>query len=217
MANKTHPPLVPANVVERQAEASLAVYADSENPLAVLENLGDLPVEPEDFLVEISPADEAYALRMAGYSTKQISHKLSKQLRRVVSTQEVDTLISSIGRENVARTGEQLPFSAQLELDRIEEAVKAIWSSVQDGNLYAIDRLVKLSERKTRMLGLDSPDVSVQLRLGSPDAMDLSSLTTEELRTYQTLLQKASSASKQKVISSARPNLLTEGNDVVEE
>jgi hypothetical protein len=118
-----------------------------------------------------------------------------------LSVKQVDLAISKVGKENVARTSEQLPFAAQLELDRIEEAIKALWTSVQDGNLQAIDRLAKLSERKCKMLGLDSPDVAVSLRLVVQDGVDLSALTTDELKQYLELQKKAASAARSKVVT----------------
>jgi len=40
---------------------------------------------------------------------------------------------------------------------RIDRAQAAIWDQVIKGNHGAIDRFVKLSERRSRILGLDAP------------------------------------------------------------
>jgi hypothetical protein len=152
-------------------------------------------------IVPIKDEDEIYALRMAGYTSKQIVAHFAKTRQIELSVKQVDLAISKVGKENVARTSEQLPFAAQLELDRIEEAIKALWTSVQDGNLQAIDRLAKLSERKCKMLGLDSPDVAVSLRLVVQDGVDLSALTTDELKQYLELQKKAASAARSKVVT----------------
>jgi len=45
----------------------------------------------------------------------------------------------------------------QIELLRIDRAQVAIWTQVIGGNFGAIDRFVKLSERRSRILGLDAP------------------------------------------------------------
>ena len=44
----------------------------------------------------------------------------------------------------------------RLELERIDVALFAIWGQVQRGHLGAIDRFVRLSERRARLCGLDA-------------------------------------------------------------
>ena len=43
-----------------------------------------------------------------------------------------------------------------LELERLDSALLAIWRQVQAGDLHAIDRLVRLAERRAKLLGLDA-------------------------------------------------------------
>jgi hypothetical protein len=140
---------------------------------------------------------------MAGHTPKQIAHHLTKTTKRTWTTKEVDAAYTSVGRENVARTADQLAYAAQMELDRIEAALKALWDDVLNGNLAATDRYLKLSERKSKLLGLDSPDVAVQLRMGSSD-VDFSSLTTEELKVYLSLQQKVSQRPKELPVATPR-------------
>lgn len=45
----------------------------------------------------------------------------------------------------------------ELDLERINHAINAIWTAVKAGNLQAIDRLVKLQEQRARLLLLDKP------------------------------------------------------------
>jgi hypothetical protein len=50
-----------------------------------------------------------------------------------------------------------------LELNRLDEALKAIWPDVKKGSLFAIDRFLKISERRSRLLGLDAKtEISLQ-------------------------------------------------------
>lgn len=42
------------------------------------------------------------------------------------------------------------------DLRRLDRALNAIWEAVQSGNLSAIDRLVKILERRARLLGLET-------------------------------------------------------------
>ena len=46
----------------------------------------------------------------------------------------------------------------KVDLRRIDTAINAIWTDVQKGQLGAIDRLLKLMERRAKMLGYDQPD-----------------------------------------------------------
>ena len=43
------------------------------------------------------------------------------------------------------------------DLHRIASAMQAIWAEVAGGNLFAIDRLVKLTELRARLLGYEPP------------------------------------------------------------
>lgn len=44
-----------------------------------------------------------------------------------------------------------------LELARLDDMLKAIASNVQAGNLTAIDRALKIQDRRAKLLGLDMP------------------------------------------------------------
>jgi hypothetical protein len=45
----------------------------------------------------------------------------------------------------------------ELELARLDSALLAIWRRVQSGDDKAIDRLVRIMERRAKLLGLDEP------------------------------------------------------------
>lgn len=201
MTNRTHPAVPSVEVVAEMATASVAVERGSHDPLAPVVALMPMPTGPSDLAVPIERDEEVYAFHMAGHTPTQIAHHFTKLTGVRWTGQDVDACIRRVGQVNVSRTQDQLVFAAQLELDRIEATLRAIWPQVLDGNLQAIDRATRLSAEKRKMLGLDAPDVQVQLRLGSSEGMDYSTLTTEELKTLQTLQRKASSAAKQKVVS----------------
>jgi hypothetical protein len=44
-----------------------------------------------------------------------------------------------------------------LEIGRIDTALAAIWPQVQGGDLPSVDRFIRLSERRSKLLGLDAP------------------------------------------------------------
>jgi hypothetical protein len=200
VTNKTHPVTVPPTIVAEFAQASLAVSSTSADPLAPVVALAPLDLSPGSLPAQIDTDDEVYALHMAGYTPSQVAHHFTKLTGKRWSIEDVDRSVSRVASVNIGRTQAQLAFAAQLELDRMDAALKAIWPSVQDGNLQAMDRWLKLSAERRKLLGLDAPDVQVQLRLGAGGDVDYSTLTTDELKTLQALQRKASSASRQKVV-----------------
>ena len=44
-----------------------------------------------------------------------------------------------------------------LELARLDVAQRAIWKKVVKGDLAAIDRLLKIMQRRAKLIGLDAP------------------------------------------------------------
>lgn len=55
------------------------------------------------------------------------------------------------------QTNEIIGDWVPLELGRLDTALKAIWDDVRKGDLRAIDRMVKIMERRAKLLGLDAP------------------------------------------------------------
>ena len=45
----------------------------------------------------------------------------------------------------------------ELELARLEDMLQAIWAAVQQGDMAAIDRVLRIQERRAKFLGLDGP------------------------------------------------------------
>lgn len=54
-------------------------------------------------------------------------------------------------------TAEDAQMIRQLELERLDLALDAILPMVRRGNLGAVDRLIRLSESRRKLLGLDAP------------------------------------------------------------
>lgn len=72
---------------------------------------------------------------------------------------------STIHRDIIALRGEwkrerleAMEQTADEELQRLLVAERAIWPHVITGDLGSIDRLLKIMERRAKMLGLDAPD-----------------------------------------------------------
>ena len=94
---------------------------------------------------------EALNLRMAGASYRQIGARLG--------------ISEAQAHKDVARELDRLAAEAQeaaqqvlaLELARLDMAQLAIAQQVRNGNLGAIDRWLRIGERRARLLGLDAP------------------------------------------------------------
>jgi hypothetical protein len=70
----------------------------------------------------------------------------------------------------------------ELELARLDAMLLPLWRRVQRGDEKAIDRALRIMERRARLLGLDAP---TRGQLSGPDgkplALDLSGLSEEQL------------------------------------
>ena len=200
MTNRTHPPLPSEAILDELTLAAIRVSGGSSDPLAPVTAMAPIPTEPGEIPAKIDEEQEIYALVMAGWTPHQIAHEWTLRTKTRWTSAMVDEAVGKVSHENLGRTSRQMAFAAQLELDRIESALKALWPEVQNGNLQAIDRFDKLSRSKREMLGLDAPDVRLQLTMGGQDALDLTALSNDELKMLQSLQRKAASAAKQKVV-----------------
>jgi hypothetical protein len=202
MTNRHHPPAVPLELATELSKAAVAAADGDEHPLSAIEAYQEPPKDISEAVVDISLEEQIYALRMGGYTPSEIAHNLTKALKRRVTIQEVDKMIDRVADENRSRTSAQVANTFQLDLDRLERAIKAIWPAVCDGNLQAIDRFEKLQRRRSEMLGLDAPDVRATVNLGNlHGGIDYSVLSTEELKVLKALQNKASTANAQKVVN----------------
>ncbi|MHB8867449.1 MAG: hypothetical protein ACYC6T_08080 [Thermoleophilia bacterium] len=94
---------------------------------------------------------DALELRLGGATYEQIAPRLGYKNRsgamRAVK-RALDKLISP----------EDVESLRQLELERLDRLLLGIWSSAVRGNPAAIDRVLKILERRARILGIDAPE-----------------------------------------------------------
>ena len=107
--------------------------------------------------------------------TKAERMKQALQLRRAGATVPGIADVLGVNKSTISRDLQQAYKElyhedakqlVDLEVSRFEEAHRAIWPKVKQGHLGAIDRFVKLSESRRRLLGLDAP---TRVDLGAPD------------------------------------------------
>jgi len=98
--------------------------------------------------------------RKAGASYRSIAEQQGISLG--LAHKYVSDALSEIN-QLTAQDAEEL---RELELERLDTAQLAIASQVRKGHLAAIDRWLKISERRSKLLGLDAP-VQQQIKLGT--------------------------------------------------
>ena len=94
---------------------------------------------------------QCFALRLTGCTYQAIADQVG------VSRQACHGLVK---RELVRLTLETEKDASELralELERLDSLTQACWEKALGGDLGAVDRLLKISERRARFLGLDSP------------------------------------------------------------
>ena len=93
----------------------------------------------------------AFDLRKQGLPYREIAKRLGCSTRTVYT--DVERTLDELNRRAV----ESLDHLRRLELERLDEATAAIYPKVKRGDVAAIDRMLKLQERRAKLLGLDVP------------------------------------------------------------
>lgn len=102
------------------------------------------------------------AQRKAGYTYRQIAaltiakfgaDNLPKDYGERYAHKDVKAELDRLR----ADTQEDTANLVRLEVERLDVALKAIAPKVQRGNMAAIDRWIRLSETRRKLLGLDAP------------------------------------------------------------
>lgn len=82
-------------------------------------------------------------------------------------------------REQIRASGDELRSE---ELSRLDALLSSLWPQARKGSLGAVDRVIKVMERKAKLLGLDAPQRVAHG--GDPDAppMALVGMSADEFR-----------------------------------
>lgn len=91
----------------------------------------------------------AMELRAQGFSYRQIAEQLnyySAEEARAAVLRGLDRLVVEPGRELLV-----------MEVYRLDQLMSVIFPMAMDGNLKAVDRVLKIQERRAKYLGLDAP------------------------------------------------------------
>jgi hypothetical protein len=127
---------------------------------------GGRPTEADTQLIQRRRAQVA-ALRLAGVrSADEIQRALADQGTRVgIRTIKYDLAAAeSYWRDAAAKS---IEVERAVDVARIERLIRSLWSDATSGRWQAVDRVLKLLERKSALLGLDAPrsiDVTARIR-----------------------------------------------------
>ena len=113
-------------------------------------------------LAQRTVATNILRLRKMGYDARQISDELDIRFDRVSNI--IKSALKSLSKEMKGQAEE----IRSLELTRLDELQTAIWSDCMDGKLTAIDRVLKIMERRSKLVGLDAPervDIKADMKL----------------------------------------------------
>jgi hypothetical protein len=94
---------------------------------------------------------QALALRREGATFTEIGEALG--INRSAAHKAVSRALDELAQ---LAEGEVVSLRA-LELDRLDALQRSIWTQAMDGALPAVDRLLRIMERRAKLLGLDAP------------------------------------------------------------
>lgn len=105
-----------------------------------------------DAITDAQKTLQIMQLRVAGWAVWQIADHLG------VETNTVHNQI--VGQLTTWRdmTQEMANELRELELQRLDEFLRALWPKIQTGNPRAIETALKVSERRAKLMGLDAPE-----------------------------------------------------------
>ena len=128
-------------------------------------------------------------LRLSGVTYRQIARKVREQFgpERLPrgwderqAAQDVKRELERQRKENSEKANEIF----EMELARLDRLLVSIWEKATDGNVAAIDRCLRIMERRARFLGLDAPDKhNIQADLPA-EFVHLRTVVTEALSNY---------------------------------
>lgn len=91
---------------------------------------------------------KALAMRLAGATLREISDALGVDLSTI--SRDIQRALADIPRE-------EADALRKIEVQRLDRLQRAVWTKALGGDLSAVDRAVKIVDRRAKLLGLDAP------------------------------------------------------------
>lgn len=92
----------------------------------------------------------AVELRRSGMTYEAIAEQVG--CSRALAFKYVKATLDKV----IAQTAEAAAAVLRLELDRLDLLLAALWGDALVGNVAAVDRVLKIMERRAKLLGLDA-------------------------------------------------------------
>ncbi len=95
---------------------------------------------------------QAVALRLSGATYESIGETIG------VSTPAAFKLVKTALEKLAKDTETDAVPLRELELQRLDRLQFGLWAKAQKGDLNAVDRALKIMERRAKLLGIDAPE-----------------------------------------------------------
>lgn len=95
--------------------------------------------------------EKALNLRRSGLSIREIAARLDSDPSTIHT--DIKVMLEAAIKENV----DNAEALRAMEIERLDRMMLAISPQVNNGHLGAIDRAIRISERRSKLLGLDMP------------------------------------------------------------
>lgn len=134
---------------------------------------------------KIERIQKAFELRKAGKTLRQIADILGYSHEMV--RKDIQSVIQTI----VAETRDNAQHLVSMELARLDDMQFSLWADARKGDKKAIDTVLRIMERRAKLLGLDiNRNVTITV---TPE--EISKMTDEELNELIHSTSKGSSSS----------------------
>lgn len=110
-------------------------------------------------------AKEALALRLQGLTYDEIGQRL--QVSHGTAYRHVSMELANT-RSTAAETAQEL---REVELQRLDRLLAVVGPMAESGDLQAVDRVLRIQERRAAYLGLDAPKAQLVAVDGRPDTV----------------------------------------------
>lgn len=107
--------------------------------------------------------ERAMGLRVSGLSYLKVAEVIG------VSVGTAFNDCAAARKRIIEQTRESAEEVRSIELDRLDRALHALEAKILEGDTRAIDTMLKLSERRAKLLGLDAPELHVNVGEVTPD------------------------------------------------
>jgi hypothetical protein len=94
---------------------------------------------------------EAFELRKAGATYEEIGRSLG------ITAQSAHETVTRALKASVEASSRDAASIRALELERLDSLLKGLWPAASKGNPASVEKVLKIMERRARLLGLDAP------------------------------------------------------------